>query len=135
VKYAFYQVLGYTTFRFLGYYSPNATAMTSVSCGFIGGAILTVPYLILLFPKGWQAHDDFGSFKQQANVLGKEMMFSAFAGGVGMLAFEGYWSGHGVLVGVGQGLMGPFVSFALLYGALKIVLGTIWVFMSTIALK
>lgn len=105
--------------------------MTSVSYGFIGGAIFTVPFLILLLPMDWQAREDFGSIGQQAVVLGKEMTFSALAGGIGLVVLEGSGSGgQGVLIAIGQGLLGPFVSFVLLHVALKVALGSVLFFMS-----
>jgi hypothetical protein len=51
VKYAFYQVFGYSIFRAHGFSASSATILSSAIGGFIGGAIFTVPYLILLFFK------------------------------------------------------------------------------------
>ncbi|KAF9463925.1 hypothetical protein BDZ94DRAFT_578353 [Collybia nuda] len=103
--------------------------MTSASCGFIGGAVFTVPYLVLL-PIGSPVQEDFGSIRQQIVVLGKEMMFSAVAGGIGMIVLDSEWDGRGGVCGIVQGLLGPFVSFALMHVALKIVLWSVWVFVS-----
>lgn len=86
---------------------------------------------MLLLPMDWQVREDFGSIRQQVVVLGKEVMFSALAGGIGALVLEGLgWGGQGVLIAIGQGIMGPFVSFALLHVALKVFLGSVLIVMS-----
>lgn len=126
VKYAFYQTLGYTIFCALGYHHSATTIISAAFGGFIGGAIFTLPYLALLLPMGEDVHNDLGSPREQLLVLGTEMMYSAFAGGVGTIALDG-WSSGGILMGMVRGLGGPFISFIFLFLSLKIILGSLWI--------
>lgn len=126
VKYALYQVLGCSTLRAFGSAAPSATILPSAIGGFIGGAIFTVPYLILLFFKYEPVQDlDACCLRMYLLNLGKEMMYSSVSGGVGVVLFEG-WSGEGFLVGMGRGFTGPFIFFAVAYCLLNAILGAIW---------
>ncbi|KAF5370454.1 hypothetical protein D9615_009719 [Tricholomella constricta] len=134
VKYAFYHTFGYLFLNALGYHHPTTTTfLRAIGGGFIGGAIFTVPYLILLLPgdaRSSREYDgnNFGSSLRQLLLLGAEMLYSAVAGGVGMLILNG-WNRGGVFMGVLRGLGGPFISYTFLYLALEIVLGVVWMVM------
>jgi len=129
IKYALYQAVGCSVLWACGVTGLSTTILSSTSIGFIGGAIFTVPYLILLFVMPDQDHEDIDSSSRRAYLLGKEMMYSAVSGGVGVVLFEG-WSGENVLVGMGQGLVGPFIFFAIAYCLLKVILGATWIITS-----
>lgn len=129
VKYAFYQTLGYIIVNAFGYHDPSTTILSASFGGFIGGAIFTIPYLILLLPM-FEDHShstdpillSFG--RRHAKLLGTEMLYSAVAGGMGMITIDGYGRDK-VLMGVLRGLGGPLISFSLLFIFLKIALSTV----------
>lgn len=127
VKYAFYQILGCSTLRAFGFIAPSTAILSSAVIGFIGGAVFTVPYLILLFFKQETVNEDISSHCLRMCILnlGKELMCSSVAGGVGAVLFEG-WSAEGPLIGIGQGFMGPFIAFSMAYCLLQTTLGAIW---------
>jgi hypothetical protein len=126
VKYAFYQMLGYSTLQAFGLIAPSTTALSSAIVGFIGGAVLTVPYLILLFFKHETVNEENSSHCLRMCILnlGKELMCSSVAGGAGAVLYEG-WSVESLLIGMGQGLTGPFIAFAVAYCLLRTTLGAI----------
>jgi hypothetical protein len=129
VKYAFYQALGFSTLRAFGlatHHIPSATLLSSASIGFVGGTIFTVPYLILLSFTRKSPHEDPEHCCERVYFmcLGKEMVYSAVSGGVGVVVFKGC-SVEDVLASVGRGLVGPFVLFTALYCLLKTILGAI----------
>lgn len=128
VKYAFYQGLGCSTLRAFGSAAPSATNHSSAVGGFIGGAIFTVPYLILVLFKDNAVQEDLDSFcciRPYVVNLGKEMMSSSISGGVGVVLLEG-WSREGLLVGMSRGFVGPFVFFAVACCLLSTILGAVW---------
>ncbi|KAF8072203.1 hypothetical protein FPV67DRAFT_1749069 [Lyophyllum atratum] len=102
VKYAFYHTFGHLFLASLGYHSPTTTFLTSIGGGFIGGAVFTVPYLIVLprdltLPSESGGDDLDGHCSHRLLLLGVEMLYSAMAGGVGMVFLDG-WRSDGVLL-------------------------------------
>jgi hypothetical protein len=125
VKYAFYQVLGFSTLRAFRLAASSATLISSANIGFVGGTVFTIPYLFLLSFAHKSAHEDPEPCCERVYFMCwcKEMMYSAASGGVAVIVFEG-WS-EGVLACAGQGIVGPFVLFTALYCLLKTILGAI----------
>ncbi|RDB28578.1 hypothetical protein Hypma_014881 [Hypsizygus marmoreus] len=123
VKYAFYQTVGYIVLCAVG--CPDTiTVISAANKGFIGGAIFTVPYLILLLPPVQGTREQPGSCRERVALLATEMMYSAIAGGVGVVIRD-EWSRGLVLMGMARGFVGPFASFTILFASLKILLWAI----------
>lgn len=130
MKYAFYQSVGYALFYFLGHEDPVTTLLSAAVGGFIGGAVFTIPYLIILLrtPETAAAAavaggvEDLGSFGTQVWLLGSETLYSGIAGGVGVVVvgtMDG-WGREDVVMGILRGIGGPLVSFSLLFLSLTV---------------
>ncbi|GLB40700.1 hypothetical protein LshimejAT787_0805710 [Lyophyllum shimeji] len=94
VKYAVYHIVGHLLLCTLGYRGLTDTIFTAAGAGFIGGAMFTLPYLMLLSREVLSTapeDDDAQSHFRRLLLLGAEMLYSAVAGGLGMGSLDG-WS-------------------------------------------
>ncbi|KNZ77583.1 hypothetical protein J132_05117 [Termitomyces sp. J132] len=112
VKYALYHAIGHWTCLVIGCYNTSVTSyLRTVTAGFVGGAIFTIPYLFLL-GRSDSLNSDLDLSRGWLQHFGAEMLYSAIAGGVGAVAV-GYGRVDGILEGmldVGQKYVDPDVN-------------------------
>ena len=127
VKYAMFAALGCIALQRTGYIAdPNETAWMHAQWGFLGGAMLVIPFLTLLVLTANSKHEAPNDIiRGQLNHIVKEVIFSAIAASFGRLIMGG--TRRCLLLMMVMGATGAFTSFLVLYATLVMVLGVLWI--------
>ncbi|KIL58515.1 hypothetical protein M378DRAFT_314521 [Amanita muscaria Koide BX008] len=127
VKYAAFAALGHTTLHWVSRIDdPTTTVSVYARSGFFGGIVLVIPFLTRLLLASETEHEASESIlRNQTTLIVKEAIYSAIAACIGCLALGVHRRYAASMMVVGAA--GAFTSFVILYLALGIVLGLLWV--------
>ena len=129
-KYSIFQILGFKFFETIertGIPPFHLSLRSAATVGALGGTLLCLPYLALLFRRRHLASDELKitSYFSYIQVLCKEIAYSGLAGVIGASAI-GRSSAHELGYFAISGILGPVLFLVLMFGVVGMAIGVVW---------